>query len=103
MYTTVDFRGKKFTLLNDPHTCIKSWINRLVDRYKQNGISYIYIYIYIYIYNICVCVCIYQSFVRAGCNKINKRSLRGLNSEFSFSETGCHAKAKEPNLPLIYP
>ena len=26
------------------------------------------------------------------------RSTKGLNSEFSFSKTGCHTKIKEPNL-----
>ena len=30
---------------------------------------------------------------------ISKRSLTGLNSEFSFSETSCLTKAEEPTLP----
>ena len=30
---------------------------------------------------------------------IFKRSLTGLNSEFSFSETSCLTKAEEPSLP----
>ena len=30
---------------------------------------------------------------------IFKRSLTGLNSEFSFSKTSCLTKAEEPSLP----
>ena len=39
-------------------------------------------------------------FARLGCDtrSISKRSLTGLNSEFSFSKTGCLTKAKEPGL-----
>ena len=38
-------------------------------------------------------------------HKVNffKRSLTGLNSEFSFSETSCLTKAKEPSLPYYLP
>ena len=32
-----------------------------------------------------------------------KRSLTGLNSEFSFSETSCLTKAEEPSLPYYLP
>ena len=32
--------------------------------------------------------------------KVNfKRSLKGLNSEFSFSQIGCHTRVKEPSMP----
>ena len=34
---------------------------------------------------------------------ILKRSLTGLNSEFSFSETSCLTKAEEPSLPYYLP
>ena len=34
---------------------------------------------------------------------IFKRSLTGLNSELSFSQTSCHSKAKEPSLPYYLP
>ena len=34
---------------------------------------------------------------------IFKRSLTGLNSEFSFSETSCLTKAEEPSLPDYLP
>ena len=46
------------------------------------------IYIYIYI----------NTFARVGCDlrSIFKRSLTSLNSELSFSTTGCHIKVKEP-------
>ena len=42
-----------------------------------------------------------NSSLRAGCDtrSIFKRSLTGLNSEFSFSQTGCLTKAKESILP----
>ena len=30
-------------------------------------------------------------------------SLTGLNSDFSFSQTGCWTKAKEPSLPFYLP
>ena len=42
---------------------------------------------------------------RAGCYKgsIIKRSLTGLNSEFSFSKTGCHTKFKEYSLLYYLP
>ena len=32
-----------------------------------------------------------------------KRSLAGLNSEFSFSKTSCLTKAEEPSLPYYLP
>ena len=32
-----------------------------------------------------------------------RRSLKGLNSEFSFCYTGCLTKAKEPSLPYYLP
>ena len=36
-------------------------------------------------------------------HKVNfKRSLTGLNSEFSFSQTSCHTKAKEHSLPYYF-
>ena len=36
--------------------------------------------------------------------RCNTRSiLTGLNSEFSFSQTGCLTKAKEPSLPYYLP
>ena len=34
---------------------------------------------------------------------IFKRSLTGLNSEFSFSKTSCLTKAEEPSLPYHFP
>ena len=34
---------------------------------------------------------------------IFKRSLAGLNSEFSFSKTSCLTKAEEPSLPYYLP
>ena len=34
---------------------------------------------------------------------IFKRSLTGLNSEFSFSKTSCLTKAEEPSLPYYLP
>ena len=42
---------------------------------------------------------------RAGCDtrSIFKRSLTGLNSEFSFSKTSCLAKAKELSLSYYFP
>ena len=37
-------------------------------------------------------------------HKVNfKRSLTGLNSEFSFSQTSCLTKAEEPSLPYYLP
>ena len=63
-------------------------------------------YIQVYIY-ICVCVCVHiyiyiytNPSTRAGYDtrSIFKRSLTGLNSEFSFSETRCLTKAEEPSL-----
>ena len=43
--------------------------------------------------------------VRAGYDigSIFKRSLAGLNSEFSFSKTSCLTKAEEPSLPYYLP
>ena len=55
------------------------------------------VYIYIYIYT--------HPFARAGCDSgsIFKRSLTDLNSQFSFSWTGCLTKAKEPSLLYYLP
>ena len=33
---------------------------------------------------------------------IFKQSLTGLNSKFSFSQTGCHTTVKSPVYPTIY-
>ena len=67
---------------------------------------YIYIYIFIYIYYLYV----YISYLpkpspRAGydTSSIFKRSLTGLNSEFSFSWTSCLTKAEEPSLFYYLP
>ena len=59
------------------------------------------IYIYIYIY-----ILFTNPSARAGYDtrSIFKRSLTGLNSEFSFSLTSCLTKAEEPLVcPTIYP
>ena len=56
--------------------------------------------------NICVYVSIFtDSFARAeyDTRSIFKRSLTGLNSEFSFSSTSCLTKAEEPSLPYYLP
>ena len=46
-----------------------------------------------------------NTFARAGYDtrSIFKRSLTGLISEFSFSQTHCHTKAEEPSLPYYLP
>ena len=65
-------------------------------------------YIYIYI-DACVCVCVYVCVCTCTSNyptptmSIFKRSLRGLNSEFSFSQTSFLTKVKEPNLLYYLP
>ena len=41
--------------------------------------------------------------VRYDTRSIFKRSLTGLNSEFSFSQTSCLTKAEEPSLPYYLP
>ena len=53
----------------------------------------------------CVCVYLSTSSVRLGCDtsSIFKGDLTGLNSEFSFSSTGCHMKVKKPCLPNYLP
>ena len=60
----------------------------------------------------CVCVCMYQcififtySFVRIGCNTklIFKRSIEGLNSEFSFSQIGRRAIIEQSCLSFYLP
>ena len=57
----------------------------------------LYIYIYIYIY--------YQHLhtSRMGHKVNSKRSLTGLNTEFSFSSIGCHIKVQELSLPYYLP
>ena len=49
---------------------------------------------------VCMYVCM-KLYSRAECDtrSIFKRCLTGLNSEFSFSETGCLTKAEELSLP----
>ena len=71
---------------------IHSWITSCPDGITPNsGLTGPRIHIYIYIY--------VNPSARAGYNaKAILSSLSGLNSEFSFSETGCHTKAKEPSL-----
>ena len=50
-------------------------------------------------------ICIYQwRSMRSMWHKINfLSSFSGLNSEFSFSKTGCHIKVKEPSQPYYLP
>ena len=65
----------------------------LTLRYASTNVSsYEHNYITIYIY-------IYQHLrTNRMWNKVNfKWSFTDLNSKFSFSETGCHTKIKEPN------
>ena len=59
-------------------------------------INVLYIYIYIYISN---------SSLQAGYDtrSVFNRSLTGLNSEFSFSYTGCYSKVKELCLLYYFP
>ena len=55
---------------------------------------------------VCMCVCVYfPPPAQAGCDtrSIFKQSLTGFNSKFSFSETGCHFKAKESSLLYCLP
>ena len=55
------------------------------------------VYIYIYIY---ICMYLPTCFSGAGCDKksIFKQSLKGLNSEFSFSKAGFHTRVKVPSI-----
>ena len=76
-----------------------------------------YIYIYIYIYELkkleekiskillLDAIIFTNPSARAGYDtrSIFKRSLTGLNSEFSFSQTSCLTKAEEPSLPYYLP
>ena len=52
----------------------------------------------------CVCVCLLKPSTPAGCDirSIFMRSLTCLNSENSFSLTGCHTKFKEPVIQFTY-
>ena len=57
---------------------------------------------------VCIIICIYiftNPSARAGYDtkSIFKRSLTGLNSEFSFSETSCLTKAEEHSLSYYLP
>ena len=59
---------------------------------------------------VCVLMCVYLSYLPnpsalAGYDtrSVLKRSLTGLNSEFSFSLTSCLTKAEEPSLPYYLP
>ena len=64
-----------------------------------------YIYIYIYIYTHIRWSYLPNPSARAGYDtrSIFKRSLTGLNSEFSFSLTSCLTKAVELSLPYYLP
>ena len=49
--------------------------------------------------------CIHPPFLsQGGCNSrlIFKSSITGLNSDFSFSKTGCHSKAKKTYLTQLF-
>ena len=54
---------------------------------------------------VCACYIFTNPSAQAGYDtrSIFKRSLTGLNSEFSFSKTSCLAKAEEPSLPYYLP
>ena len=65
-----------------------------------------WVYIYIYIVCVCVRVCAFTSpstWAVSDTRSIFKWCLTGLNSEFSFSLTGCIVKAEEPNLSYYLP
>ena len=86
-----------------------------------HNILCIYIYIYVYILererdSVCICVSLIaliyhiififtnpSARARYDTRSIFKRSLTGLNSEFSFSWTSCLTKAEEPSLPYYLP
>ena len=62
----------------------------------------------------CVCVCVYiciffmHIYLPLNTSRMwhkvkFKQSITGLNSEFSFSKTGCHNTVEEPSLPNYYP
>ena len=74
--------------------------------------TYIHVYIYIYIHtqtythtHTNIYIYLSNPSARAGYDtrSIFKRSLTGLNSEFSFSKTNCLIKAEEPSLPYYLP
>ena len=56
-------------------------------------------------FNLCHLSYLPNTSTRAGYDtrSIFKRSLTGLNSEFSFSYTSCLTKAEEPSLPYYLP
>ena len=62
---------------------------------------YMYVYtIYIYIYALFTNISAWAGY---DTRSISKRSLTGLNSEFSFSKSNCLIKADKPVCPTIYP
>ena len=44
------------------------------------------------------CIYLFNKLSATSLRSIFKRILPGFNSEFSFSQTGCHTKSKEPSL-----
>ena len=63
-------------------------------------LTFIYIYIYIYIYISYLPTPPLGQDMTQG--QFFKRSLTGLNSEFSFSWTSCLTMAEEPSLPYYF-
>ena len=82
--------------LINKHTHTNTHAHRLTHTHTHTH-THIYIYIYMYI--------ITHPSARVGYNtrSIFKRSLTGLNSEFSFSSTSCLTKAEETSLPYYLP
>ena len=82
-----------YIVLDSLYRCI----NAVFNTGKSTSTLFFDIYIYIYIYT--------NPSARAGYDtrSVFKRSLTGLNSEFSFSWTSCLTKAEEPNLLYYLP
>ena len=73
------------------------FVSTTQSQYFSNSSIWWNIYIYIYIY--------INPFAQAECDtrSIFKWILTSLNSEFSFFQTSCHTKIKEPCLPYHLP
>ena len=64
----------------------------------------VYVCVYVCVC-VCVCVCVFTNPIRRAWmrSKLNFLVEFNLNSEFSFSKTGCLATANKSSLPYINP
>ena len=91
-----------FTFRQNVYVNLLIWSINLVINFNAHTHTHTHSHKYIYIYIYIIYIYIFtnpSAWAGYDSRSIFKRSLTGLNSEFSFSSTSCFTKAEKPSLP----